>query len=132
MALASSAITSATTALHHEARVKRAAEEAAAAPGDAGVPGSEGGAYGAPNFWRDPASQLAARPMLLEPGTFFVFHPRLLHASRDVTTPDDVRPKPGEGTLRIGLALRIAAADNTVLPAAFAETLPRADHAIAL
>lgn len=96
------------------------------------VPGSDGGKYGAPNFWRDPAGELQALPMLLEPGTFFVFHPRLLHGSRDVTTPQDVRPKLGGGEPRIGLGLRIAAADNVVLPAAFAETLPRADRVVAL
>jgi hypothetical protein len=95
------------------------------------VPGSEGGKYGAPNFWRDPGGQLDALPMLLEPGTFFVFHPRLLHGSRDVTTPDDVRPKLSGGPVRIGLGLRIAAADNAVLPAAFAETLPRPDRVVA-
>lgn len=96
------------------------------------VPGSEGGKYGAPNFWRDPASALRAMPMLLEPGTFFVFHPRLLHGSRDVTTPDDTRPAAGHGERRVGIGLRIAAADNTVLPAAFAETLPRPDRAASL
>jgi hypothetical protein len=99
------------------------------------IAGSEGGKYGAPNFWRDPVSALEALPMLLEPGEFFVFHPRLLHGSRDVTVPVDLRsegepavPKPAAP--RIGLGLRIAAASNTVLPAAFAETLPRLDHCV--
>ena len=95
--------------------------------------GSEGGKYGTPNFWRDPAGELEALPMLLEPGEFFVFHPRLLHASRDVTEPVDVRPVGGsQARPRIGLGLRIAGASNTVLPAAFAETLPRADRCVAL
>jgi len=97
------------------------------------IAGSEGGKYGAPNFWRDPTSELEALPMLLEPGEFFVFHPRLLHGSRDVTQPVDARPAGGpQAEPRIGLGLRIAAASNTVLPAAFAETLPRPDRAVAL
>jgi non-haem Fe2+, alpha-ketoglutarate-dependent halogenase len=97
------------------------------------IAGSEGGKYGAPNFWRDPASELEALPMLLEPGEFFVFHPRLLHGSRDVTVPDNVRPARGsEPHPRVGLGLRIAAAGNTVFPAAFAETLPRPDRCVRL
>ena len=97
------------------------------------IAGSEGGKYGAPNFWRDPASELAALPMLLEPGEFFVFHPRLLHGSRDVTQPVDVRPAiDAQAPPRIGLGLRIAAASNVVLPAAFAETLPRPDRCVVL
>ena len=97
------------------------------------IAGSEGGKYGAPNFWRDPAGELKALPMLLQPGEFFVFHPRLLHGSRDVTTPVDARPDGGpEASPRIGLGLRIAAASNTVLPAAFAETLPRPDCCVTL
>jgi hypothetical protein len=97
------------------------------------IAGSEGGRYGAPNFWRDPDSALEALPMLLEPGEFFVFHPRLLHGSRDVTEPVDVRPKAeADSPLRVGLGLRIAAASNTVLPAAFAETLPRPDRSVVL
>ena len=97
------------------------------------IAGSEGGTYGAPNFWRDPASELAALPMLLEPGEFFVFHPRLLHGSRDVTQPVDVRPAiDAQAPPRIGLGLRIAAASNVVLPAAFAETLPRPDRCVVL
>lgn len=97
------------------------------------IAGSEGGKYGAPNFWRDPDSALEALPMLLEPGEFFVFHPCLLHGSRDVTMLVDARPAvSSESRPRIGLGLRIAAASNTVFPAAFAETLPRPDRCVVL
>lgn len=97
------------------------------------IAGSDGGKYGAPNFWRDPSGELEALPMLLEPGEFFVFHPRLLHGSRDVTAAVEERPVGGTAASpRIGLGLRIAAASNPVLPAAFAETLPRPDRCVAL
>jgi chlorinating enzyme len=103
--------------------------------------GSDGGTYGTPR-WRIPAgTQTLDMPM--KAGQFYVFHPRLLHASvlrRRVrgearerswsSHPDEGLPTASEKRfrkdLRYSMALRIATPDTEVLPAAFAESPARA------
>jgi ectoine hydroxylase-related dioxygenase (phytanoyl-CoA dioxygenase family) len=99
------------------------------------IPGTDKGAYGAPNFWRDPSRSLNITRMLLRPGEFFVFHPRLIHASHDLTAPaNDPRKAPlfpaALPPPRVGFGLRITVPENEVLPAAFAETITRGDHCV--
>jgi ectoine hydroxylase-related dioxygenase (phytanoyl-CoA dioxygenase family) len=99
------------------------------------IEGTDAGAYGAPAYWRDPSVSAEIVKMTLRPGEFFIFHPSTLHGSYDLTHPRR-QPKPVVGnpdTLpRVGLAIRITVPGNEVLPAAFAETLPRPDHCVVL
>jgi non-heme Fe2+,alpha-ketoglutarate-dependent halogenase len=109
--------------------------------------GTDEDGYGAPNFWRSPASPNHPVKMVLKPGEFFAFHPLLMHGSLDATRPPEAEP-PREGILqrlgkrlaslgtkpvppRVGMGLRVTVPGNDVLPAAFAETLPRPDRCIA-
>jgi hypothetical protein len=115
------------------------------------IDGTDRDAYGAPNYWRNAGSKLEAVRMILKPGEFFVFHPLLLHASLDVTTPPSPRltpPGPPARTLRkaqgvvrgassceydyprIGFALRITVSQNEVFEGAFAETAERGDYCV--
>lgn len=97
------------------------------------IEGSDQNAYGAPNFWRTPTETTPLRKMILKPGEFFVFHPMLLHASFDLTTPPNafVATRTPGSARRIGLGIRVAARENAVYPAAFGETASRGDHAVA-
>jgi hypothetical protein len=117
------------------------------------IDGTDEDGYGAPNYWRQAKSNLEVVKMMLKPGEFFVFHPMLLHASLDVTSPPPTPPpslstRPlrnarklargaqpradlrADGYPRIGFALRIAGPHNEVFKAAFAETVKRGDHCV--
>jgi hypothetical protein len=102
------------------------------------IQGTDQDAYGAPNFWRDPDSAIHPVKMVLRPGEFFAFHPLLMHCSLDLTwSPEGQRPPDklaadGEQVTptRVGIGLRVTVPGNEVLPAAFAETLPRPDHCV--
>lgn len=90
--------------------------------------------YGAPNFWREADKPVGMVRMMLKPGEFFIFHPRLLHASRDLISPQEETPPVPTSPLppRVGFAIRLTVPDNEVLPAAFAETASRGDHCVRL
>ncbi len=108
--------------------------------------GTDEDGYGAPNYWRTPASPNHPVKMVLRPGEFFAFHPLLMHGSVDATRPPDVQPAregmaqrlrkrlAGLGAKapppRVGMGLRVTVPGNDVLPAAFAETLPRRDRCV--
>jgi hypothetical protein len=99
------------------------------------IPGTEEN-LGGTNFWRDPAASAPIVKMTLHPGEFFIFHPRLLHASYDLTgLPDgpsaSLAPQ-RETTPRVGLTLRVTVPNNEVFPAAFAETRERGDYCVPL
>lgn len=103
------------------------------------IPGSEKGSYGTPGFWRHPEYSLNKIKMVLRAGEFFVFHPRLLHASYDLTAPPSTPPGMSSSAMakaqlftRVGFALRITVPENKVLPAAFAETISRGDKPVKL
>jgi hypothetical protein len=91
---------------------------------------------GGTNFWRDPAGDAPIVKMTLRPGEFFIFHPRLLHASYDLTESPDGQPtSPAarrEAMPRVGLTLRVTVPHNEVFPAAFAETRERGDRCVPL
>ena len=89
-------------------------------------------------YWRSAEAQVNVVKMVLQPGEFFCFHPRLLHASLDDTTPPGVQPIPpgkkpsGPGLTRVGIAFRFTRPDNTVLPAAFDGAASNGDRGIRL
>ena len=89
-------------------------------------------------YWRSADARVNVVKMVLQPGEFFCFHPRLLHASLDETTPLGVQPIPpqtkpsGAGSTRVGIAFRFATPENTVLPAAFEGASPNGGRCIRL
>jgi chlorinating enzyme len=90
---------------------------------------------GGSNYWRDPAGSAKIVKMISAPGEFFAFHPRLIHASLDLTQHPDARPAAQAATKkqempRIGITLRITVPQNMVFPDAFIKAL--GDHAIRL
>jgi len=105
-------------------------------------PGSDQGAYGTPN-WEVP-SNADVRDVRMMAGQFYVFHPRLLHASvrarwfRGTADPKSFAPRmkqrwlkkwetwSGQSAVRYSITLRIATPDTKVLPAAFVEAPTRA------
>jgi hypothetical protein len=99
------------------------------------IPGTEEN-LGGTNFWRDPVGSAPIVKMTLRPGEFFIFHPRLLHASydlMDLPAGQPVPPPPQRETMpRVGLTLRVTVPNNEVFPAAFAETCERGDHCVPL
>ncbi len=99
------------------------------------IPGTDNN-LGGTNFWRDPTGSAHLVKMVLRPGEFFIFHPRLLHASYDLVGPPDVDSATGSPQLeaipRIGLTLRVTVRQNEVFPAAFADTQARGDHCVPL
>lgn len=103
--------------------------------------GSDGGAYGAPNW--DIPTGVETLDMLMKAGQFYVFHPRLLHASVRARWSNGARERAlvprlaqrvqaasevlsGKGLVRYSIALRIATPDTEVLPSAFVESPTRA------
>jgi hypothetical protein len=58
------------------------------------------------------------RAMPMEAGEFYVFHPKVLHASM-------VRPGVGDDATRCSIALRVATTATKILPAAFSRTPSR-------
>jgi hypothetical protein len=111
--------------------------------------GTDEDAYGAPNYWRDASRPTNDLKMTLRPGEFFVFHPGLVHASKDMTgLPLAPRPPSLMSDLarrvsrrlvrardivsmpRLAFGLRLTVAENEIFPTAFAQTLPRPDHAV--
>lgn len=102
-------------------------------------PGTGKGAYGNFGFWRSPEYPLEVVRMVLRPGEYFIFHPRLIHGSHDATSlpkgPDNIPSIQGSNralTPRVGFGLRVTVPGNKVLPAAFAETIARGDHCVKL
>ena len=108
--------------------------------------GTDEDGYGAPNYWRTPASPNHPVKMVLRAGEFFAFHPLLMHGSVDATRPPEAQQRDGVVGLlwkrlaglgtkapvkRVGMGLRVTVPGNDVLPAAFAETLPRPDRVVA-
>ncbi|OLE96186.1 MAG: hypothetical protein AUG75_23475, partial [Cyanobacteria bacterium 13_1_20CM_4_61_6] len=104
--------------------------------------GSDEGAYGTPN-WEIPSDAgVVDLPMMA--GQFYVFHPRLLHASvrarwfRGTADPRSLMPWlkqrllskyerwSRQSPIRYSITLRIATPDTKVLPAAFVEVPARA------
>jgi len=69
--------------------------------------------YGNTRFENSELGDHVARRMLLEPGEFFVFHDKLVHASSENPSPD--------GSVRIALGIRVTVPEVHVLPAAFSE-----------
>ncbi|GAC1305167.1 MAG: hypothetical protein NVSMB10_08820 [Steroidobacteraceae bacterium] len=87
------------------------------------TPGSGGGLYGTPQWTLPAATQTLDMP--LQAGEFYIFHPRLMHASCVR------RRRPDTGSLvRYSIALRIATPDMKVLPAAFTESPARASSVL--
>jgi len=103
---------------------------------------------GTPRYRRVIGNSPEPVQLILKPGEFIVFHPSLMHGSADFLTGP--RPKPSLLTRvknrltgsrqrneapapnRLAFGLRATVPDNRVLPAAFAETLPREDHCVVL
>lgn len=101
------------------------------------IRGSDKGAYGTPNFWRgesSPGKRFDVVKMTVRPGEFFLFHPSLVHASRDNTTPVPAAAAAPAAAIppRVGLGLRITVPRNQILPGAFAETASRGDYPVRL
>jgi hypothetical protein len=104
--------------------------------------GSDRGAYGTPRWDIPSGEEVLDVPMMA--GQFYVFHPRLLHASvrarwfRGAASERSVIPRlkqrllsryeswSGRGSVRYSITLRIATPNTKVRPAAFAEVPARA------
>lgn len=98
-------------------------------------------AYGTPQYEEVESGVRGARMMLLKPGEYFAFHPRLVHASIDIR-PQAVRRRAetsralrrklaslpiiggalGAPVIRWGIALRVAGAGVEAGPGAWAQT----------
>jgi hypothetical protein len=105
-------------------------------------PGSDRDAYGAPRWDVASGEEVLDVPMMA--GEFFVFHPRLLHASADARWFRGAASElslilrlrrrllskyanwSGKRSVRYSITLRIATVDTKVLPAAFVEVPARA------
>jgi hypothetical protein len=105
-------------------------------------PGSDKGAYGTPN-WEVPYNA-EVRDVRMMAGQFYIFHPRLLHASvrarwfRGTADPKSLIPRMkqgwlkqyenwfGQSSVRYSITLRIATPNTKVLSAAFIEVPTRA------
>ena len=87
------------------------------------VAGSRGDRSNTPDYTTDRVPESV--DIHLAAGEFYVFHPRLLHASMLRGSADRGAPD-GDGSTRYSITLRIAAAGVKVLPAAFAGTPTRA------
>ncbi len=102
---------------------------------------------GTPRYLRVIGESPEPISIFLKPGEYIIFHPSCLHASKDnLIVKGALRRKyeifkhrlkqwnaqrsPGADRLAIGLRLTVP--ENTVLPAAFAETLPRVDKCVRL
>jgi chlorinating enzyme len=104
---------------------------------------------GTPRYRRTPGRAPEPVRIMLKPGQFIVFHPSLMHGSLDnlnvragkpslmqrvknkLTTPQESTATEG-GPDRLAFGIRATVPENKVLPAAFAETLPRTDKCIIL
>ncbi len=112
---------------------------------------SQKGSYGTPRYVPKNGQKLTGvRQMLLKPGEFVIFHPRLAHTSKSMKTVNfgqklsqstkwllssgmcAVGYLPDPALLRIGLGIRITTPTVEVLPGAWAETNQRADHCVRL
>lgn len=113
------------------------------------VPGSkEYPELGTPRYFRVDSESTAPVRMMLEPGQFVLFHPSLMHGSKDnlrvrraslrklrIRLRERARQfranRRGKKS-RLALGLRATVPQNKTLPAAFSETLPRIDKCVML
>ena len=109
---------------------------------------SDSGTYGVPFFRLNTPIQKYFYKILLNPGEFFIFHPRLVHTSqrnsdslgyqqiqdttkRFLTASSIIIGQiPPSEWLRVGLGIRFTTPNVKVFPAAFAETQPRNDRCV--
>lgn len=106
---------------------------------------------GTPRYRRIPGRAPEPVRILLKPGEFIIFHPSMMHGSADnlnvaprkpsllkrvinkLARASNERP-PAQSVApdRLAFGVRATVPDNKVLPAAFAETLPRIDKCVVL